>query len=566
MKHLCSLAAINLLFPNIYVESFLVVALLSEVLDPLKRFVECCHQLKFAIVSVDPSFEALSAIVNGLFNDFAARCLSSADCLDYARRICAVLEGLDDNEAGIQADIQNQLPIMGYLSSMTASDNDMVKTRESILNRLPAFKLFGHLSSHSEVWCFAREMGWFGRKGLKRFYEEYANVTNALPGKIESYETSVLDAMEPTIRAVSAVGGLCEEPVLVKLLNKMQEDKDIRIFLESDSGRRDISQVQTNLSLIRDWFTIGVDEIAAINGRFGAVWSTGEYCLRSGEASSDILLPAGIEDAMLPVLTLQYQAQRDAPVKSFLQREELAAFIEEIGLIQHENESASESVNDFVEQYHVLSRAADNSIFMTSLGFEEDDSESFRCLVGGQHLDRARDLLFASESALTKCQSWLDLTRSSHFVSLLFWTQELREIHRAIRRSMRTEEPAIIRNLTRTLSRLSPRQMSHENRYSITQATVSSWKDSSSSWLVDVSLFLDSLHESFGAPWKRKVTDIKSPSQIVLHTIACASDAVLGLSLRVLKHIYKVSRVTATTLLFTSIPLFVKYFVLCFAH
>jgi len=75
-------------------------------------------------------------------------------------------------------------------------------------------------------------------------------------------------------------------------------------------------------------------------------------------------------------------------------------------------------VNDFVEQYLVLSRAADNSILMTSLGFEEYDSEIFRCLVGGQHLDKARNLLFASESALRKCQSCLDLTRSGHFVWL----------------------------------------------------------------------------------------------------------------------------------------------------
>jgi len=58
----------------------------------------------------------------------------------------------------------------------------------------------------------------------------------------------------------------------------------------------------------------------------------GKYCLCSGEASSDVALPAVIKDGMLPVLTLQYQAQKDVPVNSFLQGEELAAFIEEIGL------------------------------------------------------------------------------------------------------------------------------------------------------------------------------------------------------------------------------------------
>ena len=38
---------------------------------------------------------------------------------------------------------------------------------------------------------------------------------------------------------------------------------------------------------------------------------------------------------------------------------------------------------------------------------------------------------------------------------------------------------------------------------------------------------------------ERKVADIKSSSQIVLHTIARASAAILGLSLMVLKHIFK---------------------------
>jgi len=130
--------------------------------------------------------------------------------VDYGRRIiCAVWEGSHDSEAGIQADIQNQLSSMGDLSSMTAKDNGMVKNLRKVVTAG-----FPHPNCLAIYLCTANLGVSLGRWGgsdawvLKGFYEEYTYVTNALPGNIESYETSVLDAMEPTIRAVSAVGDM----------------------------------------------------------------------------------------------------------------------------------------------------------------------------------------------------------------------------------------------------------------------------------------------------------------------------------------------------------------------
>lgn len=202
------------------------------------------------------------------------------------------------------------------------------------------------------------------------------------------------------------------------------------------------------------------------------------------------------------------------------------------------------SVNSFVEQYQVLTRAANNVISMCSIGFGDAGRDSFSCLVGGGSLTKARDLLQESESSMRKCQSWLDILRSTYFVSLLFFTEELLEIHRAIRRAVAAPVPTSKRTIVCLLSRLARGTMSYQERFSITTKAIDSWKEppsgTYSSWLVDVCAFLDSLHESFGAPWKMVPKSSVTRSQIVLHSLVCGSYSLLPLSLQVLKHVYKV--------------------------
>jgi hypothetical protein len=517
--------------------SFVVMAVLTEASGPLKHFVECCRQFRFAVAVNDPSFRELASIVQDMFHD-STRSLSVSECLNYSKRLCNVL--------GVESHLLN---------------DDLAEIRRAIQNRIPILRLLGLFSCHSEVWTFPREMGWFGQKGLKHFYEQYANVTNVLLGNTASYEMSVLDAVEPTIRVVSAIGGLCQEAKLVDLINRIQRDKDVDAFLHSESGSADIGQVQTNLSQIRDWFTVGVDEIAAVHGIFDDVCKTGKYFLCSREAGpTNGLAPVTDNDSMESVLTRQYKTKRASPAKCCLQGEELAGFVQQIGLIQHENECTAASVNSFVEQYQVLTRAANNVISMRSIGFGEAGHDSFSCLVVGDSLTKARDLLLESKSSLRKCQSWLDVLRSTHFVSLLFLTGELLEIHRAIRRTVAAPVPTNKRNLTCILSRLARGTMSYQERFSITTEAIDSWKEPSgrtfSSWLVDVSMFLDSLHESFGAPWKMALNGSKERSQIVLHTLVCQSNALLPLSLRVLKHVYKVRMIGGATGFVRRISLF----------
>ena len=284
-------------------------------------------------------------------------------------------------------------------------------------------------------------------------------------------------------------------------------------FLDSGTGPADIAQVQTNLSQIRDWFTIGVDEIHVT---FDAVCKTGDYCLWPRQINRETNLTT-IEDSMTLVLTLLYHAKE---TRRALQCEELNSFVQHIGLIQHENDLTATSVGAFIEQHRILSMAANNAIHMNSIGFGESGRDSFSCMVGRQHINQARELLSNSEIALGHCQSWLHLTRSNHFVSLLFWTDELLEIHKAIRRAVDADGEEVATILHNILSRLTCGNGSRQQRLSVISAAIGSRKEDSlrqdSSWLVDVSKLLDTMHEDFEAPWKRKLKTSKGQSQIVL--------------------------------------------------
>ena len=168
-----------------------------------------------------------------------------------------------------------------------------------------------------------------------------------------------------------------------------------------------------------------------------------------------------------------------------------------------------------------------------------------------QGISKARELLQRSEVSLKRCRSWLTILRSTHYVSLLFWTDELLEVHRMIIRAIcgnDEERYAIECNLASVLSRLAVGNVSHRQLQSAVAAAIHSRKETSfpqeSSWLVDASMFLDSVHEALKAPWRAELDGNKSNRQIVLHTVACSPNEFFHLTLRVMQNIYKVSSTT----------------------
>lgn len=223
-------------------------------------------------------------------------------------------------------------------------------------------------------------------------------------------------------------------------------------------------------------------------------------------------------------------------------------FIQKLELIQHENESAVALVSAYIEQHQILSRAAKNTKYMDYVGFGESGMNSFSCVVGHEHMGQARELLSESETKIRECDSWLSHMRTTHFVSLLYWIEELHEIHnatqQAIRNSDNEEVVSAIHYLVSMVSRLTRGDASYQQRREVVSSLLESRNESlsqqDSSWLADVSMFLDTVHESLMAPWKRVLDGSKERSQIVLHTLAGSSNELLQLSLRVMQDVYKV--------------------------
>jgi hypothetical protein len=106
-------------------------------------------------------------------------------------------------------------------------------------------------------------------------------------------------------------------------------------------------QVQCNLSDIRSWFIDGVDEIPGVYRVFKAVVDGGFY----------LMIPA-FENSCLE-LSLQYVSTSNTGIRKGgkMTAEEVGTFMEQVGMIQHEDTSFSNSVEGFLGQHQVIETA-----------------------------------------------------------------------------------------------------------------------------------------------------------------------------------------------------------------
>jgi len=141
---------------------------------------------------------------------------------------------------------------------------------------------FGTLSQNSDVWAFVRDMKWFGEIGLQVFYQSHENVTNMFLGDSKSYETSVLNSVEACVRYLSHIGDLSSLSSFDEFLRSIHKIDTEQIALD------DLVTMQKNLSSICEWFTNGMDDIAATFGTFKRISATGEYFLRNSSCGTHV--------------------------------------------------------------------------------------------------------------------------------------------------------------------------------------------------------------------------------------------------------------------------------------
>jgi hypothetical protein len=482
---------------------------------PVQHFILCCDQFGFAIASSDVNFAALRRDVEEFYGDKADE--STLDkCLDFFQHLYR------------------------FLCPGTPLD-DPIAEREALLVVFPLLELLATISQYPELWAYASEMEWFGEEGLKRFYEEYGNVTNVLLGDSASYEMSLLDAMEPAMRLVSAIGNLRETTNMLVLFERFTANQDIVIGMNGSIGQ-DIRQVHSRLSEIKDWFSNGVDEVAAAHSVYNAAHRSGTYFI-AGQDNKETSESPQVHDERY-TLTLQFTVDTtDTSDIRRLQGEALNQFIQQLGMIQNENSGTSSEMQAFVDLYQLLSCAARNLLTMQSVGYEKLSISNFTCRAGSGFFEEASVLLKKTESYMRGFKSWLRSTREIYKVSTLFFTEELRGVYELVQAIGRNEvEPGI---LTQSLARLRPMwntEIDERRELDILQRCLTAFRNRSDaqarSWLIEVSQLLTNIHEEMGVA--EVVLAAPCRSNVVLHSLRCRDDEEPQALLAILQYIFKV--------------------------
>ena len=506
-------------------EQFMIAAKLSEISPSLQGFSNGCVQFHFFFAKGDPAFLQLSNTIDELTSERALN-WSIKECIEVAKNIYQFLGGRRGQKGWSQC-------LQKFNERVSISD--LLEVMDFFQ---PALLLLSELSLCSDVWTLAREMKWFGESGWKRFYAEYDNVTNVLLGSL-SFEMSVLNSLEPSVRCISFIGSLIKTKTMQDFLGLLCSSSVVQ-----NGGLSDLHVVQQNISSVREWFTTGLDDMAAIFGTFQSVCKTGYYT--ACETSSD---PS--ESGPGSRLCLKYQKDRsisalDTDIAS-LDGNHLNDFVQKLGFIQHESESVSQGIKQFIDQHQTLARAVDLMAVMIDIGFKNVDILKFSYKINENTFSDAELLLRDSHEKWMNCDVWLATIRKENRLSLLFWMEELREMHSWLINmefeDMKAEGNISVQSkLVCALSRIVP-QNSPKKSDEIENAVKSTYtvrqkdfRQNAKSWLLVMSNFIESLHESLGTPRPFQGSSIKS--KITIHSLNC--DEKKESVCLLLKHIYLV--------------------------
>lgn len=180
-------------FSEFDIERFEVASKLCSMSHVLKDFIHCCDHYEFLVSKQDTAFQDLRFKV-GQFYEKEPTSVDIEACVEFFKILCSILRP----------------------TSMDCTD--LTEAIQNLHAVLPLLKLFSTISRHPDVWSYLSERDWFGEDGLKRFYEEYGNVTNVLLGESASYEMSLLDCVEPVVRLLSQMKQLSKSSVTISQL------------------------------------------------------------------------------------------------------------------------------------------------------------------------------------------------------------------------------------------------------------------------------------------------------------------------------------------------------------
>ena len=479
---------------------FHLLSSLVGISGPLNDFVDCCEQLQFQFIHSDNSFAELVAIANNL------------NCTEGSR-----------TELEQYGELAGRLVAIVSPSTTDASQEEVGRVIDEMV---PCMTVFRSIARCCDVWTFVREMKWFGKDGLQQFYSEFNNVTNQLLfASTESFESTVLDSLEPTVRFLSVVGSLLDEVQLKEFFQCFSSRLNLRVDL---NGRRDLKRnlqmVQENITNIREWFDSGIDDMTAIFSRFDLVWQNGKYVIRNRE------------------LCLVYSSGEK---EECLSGSSLDEFAQQLGFVQHENQDTSTRITSFMDQLQVLRKVVAVKAHTVSIGYLVDGLDSF-VYRANEDLTAAAHFLSESNQMLQKCDAWRKELYSKFPLSILFWTDDLRNMYDAIVDLSSSGDTKNLDVIIPGLAVVIPPKILPSVRDEVLAATlrcVDLLKEGSiagdETWIEVVSKFLEAWHDNLNRVRYSKLPNA-GQSGIFLHSFECDDDKKELMTLGVMKQVYQV--------------------------
>jgi hypothetical protein len=469
------------------------VMTLAKMTKRISNFVECCKTFHFAFTESD-------------------------DCFGELESISDRLNGIE----GEEWDVGKSLHAGERIVELLQPPPSLTDLSDQLQYYLPVIDFFDALRFCSPVFHLAREKGWFGKKGLGSFYEEFANVTNVIKHK-QSFEMAVLDRLEPTIRCLSAVG------------DSLQCDR-ISSFLQTLDGVSDLKApqniiamrlVQENVCKIQDWLSEGMDDMAAILGKFALIQSSGRIIVDDDGSLDE---QRGLKRA----ISLHFSRNDRSDV--VMDEWEIQPLIQYLGFATHNNDESRVNVERFIRIYEQCVNVMKAQQEMAGVGFQCSDATKRLEFVLDQNTeDLSHKWLSEADDLMHQCKIWLEGVRSSYRCSLLFWMSELRHIFQCMCdiHSQDGEECAIEQQML--LNILSQLPINTDCSTLIEQHACSL---SGRSWLEDASIFVTECGNLSEAP----AIPSCGSKRIIIHKVDCLSISLFASQLHLLQHIYKVRR------------------------
>ena len=382
-------------FPRLVIDTntslscILTLAMMSE---SLQKFVDCCETHKFMFVTSDDNFSILACLSERLLGgDGLELCVD--ECHDMGFRIAEILS---PNSASL--DLGQRLKMC-----------------------LPVLQFFDTLRYCNSVFSLAKRRMWLGEEGLQTFYKEWTNISNIFQSN-KSFENEVLDRLEPTTRALSVVGGALGCCSVAYLFEMLQDNTDI---LKLDEMRL----VQDNILKVQDWFSEGMDDMAAILSKFALIQFSGSFMIHSATSIGSPVPKRSI------VLRYSRSQTTDDEFVTMVD-DDIKEFVQFLGFMNHDSDATKKSAAMFIDTYSQLCQIMENQQAMIDVGFNDTfsastmeyafhNSESQSAVA--EWLDEARDKLM-------QCNTWIKGVRSYFRYSLLFWVDELQHIFQWILR------------------------------------------------------------------------------------------------------------------------------------